>query len=90
VSFAVPARPGRQNEGGGVLAPPSLGRCPNHLRTMRVDDVDAVVHIFAACPNSLLFFLGQHHQGIGPCIVYEFAFDWRAHEIYQPSSIFYY
>jgi hypothetical protein len=42
-----------------------------------------VVHIFTACPNSVLFFLGQHHQGIAPCIVYEFDFDW-GHKTYQP------
>jgi SMODS-associated and fused to various effectors sensor domain len=47
---------------------------------------DAVVHIFAACPNSLLFFLGQHHQGISPCIIYEFDFDRRATKpISRPS-----
>jgi hypothetical protein len=54
---------------------------------MKADDLDAVVHIFAACPNSLLFFLGQHHQGIAPCIVYEFDFDRRAHKTYQPSFV---
>jgi hypothetical protein len=59
----------------------------NHVRTLKADDPDAVVHIFAACPNSLLFFLGQHHQGIAPCIVYEFDFDRQHHKTYQPSFI---
>jgi len=45
------------------------------------------VHIFAACPNSVLFYLGQQHQGIAPCIVYEFDFDRRAHKTYQPSFV---
>jgi SMODS-associated and fused to various effectors sensor domain len=48
---------------------------------------DAMAHIFAACPNSLLFFLGQQHQGIAPCIVYEFDFDRRGNKTYQPSFV---
>lgn len=58
-----------------------------HVRTVKADDPDAVAHIFAACPNSLLFFPGQHHQGIAPCIVYEFDFDRRVHKTYQPSFV---
>ena len=57
------------------------------LKDIKVDDVDAIVHIFAACPNSLLFFLGQQHQNIAPVIVYEFDFDREAHKTYQPSFI---
>ena len=58
-----------------------------HVVRSIVDDPDAVVHIFAACPNALLFFLGQSHQGIAPCIVYEFDFDRRMHKTYQPSFV---
>ena len=47
----------------------------------------SMVHIFAAAPNSLLFFLGQEHQAIAPCIVYEFDFDSRSHKTYQPSFV---
>jgi hypothetical protein len=41
-----------------------------------------VAHIFTACPNSVLFFLGQRHQGIAR-IVYEFDSDRRGHKTYQ-------
>lgn len=87
ISFAMPTGPGQQNVAGGEHAAALAEQVSNHLRTVKADDPDAVVHIFAACPNSLLFFLGQHHQGIAPCIVYEFDFDRRAHKTYQPSFV---
>ena len=59
----------------------------NHVRGAKANDPDSVIHIFAAAPNSLLFYLGQHHQAIAPCIVYEFDFDRKAHKTYQPSFI---
>ena len=33
------------------------------------------VHIFIAGPNGFTFFLGQHQQAIGPCVLYEWDFD---------------
>jgi hypothetical protein len=87
ISFALPTGPGQQSVVGGEHAAALAEQISNHLRMIKADDPDAVVHIFAACPNSLLFFLGQHHQGIAPCIVYEFDFDRRAHKTYQPSFI---
>jgi hypothetical protein len=85
VSFALPTGPGQQNVAGGAHAAALAEQISNHLRSLKVDDPDALVHIFAACPNSLLFFLGQQHQGIAPCIVYEFDFDRRGNKTYQPS-----
>lgn len=32
----------------------------------------AVVHLFAAAPNALLFFLGQYREALGRIQVYEF------------------
>lgn len=87
ISFAMPTGPGQQNAAGGEHAAALAEQVSNHLRTVKADDLDAVVHIFAACPNSLLFFLGQQHQGIAPCVVYEFDFDRRAHKTYQPSFV---
>lgn len=87
VSFAMPSGPGQQSVIGGEHAAVLAEQVSNYLRTMKAGDPDAVVHIFAACPNSLLFFLGQHHQGIAPCIVYEFDFDRRQHKTYQPSFV---
>ena len=83
----MPAGPGQQSIVGGEHASALAEQVSNCLREVKAADPDAVVHIFAACPNSLMFFLGQHHQGIAPCIVYEFDFDRRAHKTYQPSFI---
>lgn len=87
ISFAMPTGPAQQSVVGGEHAAALAEQVSNHLRTLKADDTDAVVHVFAACPNSLLFFLGQHHQSIAPCIVYEFDFDRRAHRTYQPSFV---
>jgi hypothetical protein len=87
ISFAMPTGPGQQSVAGGEHSAALAEQVSNHLRMAKADDPDAAVHIFAACPNSVLFFLGQHHQGIAPCIVYEFDFDRRAHKTYQPSFV---
>ncbi len=87
VSFAMPAGPGHQNVAGGAHAAALAEQQANHLRLMKQDDPDALVHIFAACPNSMLFFLGQHHQSIAPCVVYEFDFDRKGNKSYQPSFV---
>jgi hypothetical protein len=87
ISFSMPTGPGQQSVAGGEHAAALAEQVSNHVRTLKADDPDAMVHIFAACPNSMLFFLGQHHQGIAPCIVYEFDFDRQQHKTYQPSFI---
>lgn len=85
VTFGLPAGPGQQSILGGEHAATLAEQVANHLRELKSSDPDAVVHLFAAAPNSLLFYLGQHHQGIAPCVVYEFDFDRRRHKTYQPS-----
>jgi hypothetical protein len=87
ISFAFPSGPGHQNIAGGEHAAALAEQISNHVRMARAGNSDGVVHIFAAAPNSLLFYLGQHHQAIAPCIVYEFDFDRQAHKTYQPSFI---
>jgi hypothetical protein len=87
VSFDMPSGPGQQTVVGGQHAAALAEQVANHVRALKAGDPDALVHIFAACPNSLLFFLGQQHQGIAPCIVYEFDFDRRQHKTYQPSFV---
>ena len=87
ISFTMPSGPGQQSVAGGEHAAALAEQVSNHMREMAANAPDIVVHVFAACPNSLLFFLGQHHQGIAPCIIYEFDFDRRAHKTYQPSFV---
>lgn len=88
VFFTMPNGPGQQNVAGGGHAARLAEQVSNHLRQMKAHDLDAVVHIFAACPNALLFFLGQSHQGNAPCVVYEFDFDRKGSKTYQPSFVF--
>jgi SMODS-associated and fused to various effectors sensor domain len=85
ISFDLPTGPGQQTVVGGQHAAALAEQLSNCLRAIKLEYPDRMVHIFAACPNSFLFFLGQHHQAIAPCIVYEFDFDRRAHKTYQPS-----
>jgi hypothetical protein len=85
ISFAMPAGPGQQSVRGGEHAAALAEQISNCVRELKAESPDAIVHVFAACPNSLLFFLGQQHKGIAPCIVYEFDFDRLGNKTYQPS-----
>jgi hypothetical protein len=83
----MPTGSGQQTVIGGQHAAALAEQVSNQVRAIKAGDPDALVHIFAACPNSLLFFPGQQHQGIAPCIVYEFDFDRRQSKTYQPSFV---
>lgn len=85
ISCAIPTGPGQRNVAGGEHAATLAEQVSNRVRAVKENDPDAVIHIFAAAPNTLLFYLGQHHQAMAPCIVYEFDFDRRGNKTYQPS-----
>ena len=85
ISCAMPAGPGQRSVAGGEHAAALAEHVSNFVRVVKENDPDAVVHIFAAAPNTLLFYLGQHLQAMAPCIVYEFDFDRRGNKTYQPS-----
>ena len=85
ISCAMPTGPGQRSVAGGEHAAALAEQVSNVVRVVKESDPDAVVHIFAAAPNTLLFYLGQHHQAMAPCIVYEFDFDRRGNKTYQPS-----
>lgn len=87
VQFSLPAGPGGQTVAGGGHAAALAEQVSNAVRALKVNDPDAMAHIFAACPNALMFFLGQQHKAIAPCIVYEFDFDRRGFKTYQPSFV---
>lgn len=79
--------PSQRVVSGGGHAAALAEAVANHLRSMKGIDVDVVAHIFAAAPNALVFYLGQQHQAIAPCVVYEYDFDRRGNKSYQPSMI---
>lgn len=85
ISFEPPEGPGQQGVSGGEHAAHMAERLSNAVRSLKTNTPDATVHIFAACPNSLLFFLGQSHVALAPVIVYEFDFDRKGNKTYQPS-----
>jgi hypothetical protein len=85
LSFAIPGGPGSQGVAGGGHAVRLAEQVSNRIRAIKAADPDAVVHVFAAVPNSLLYFLGQQHQGMAPCVVYEFDFDRAGNRSYHPS-----
>lgn len=85
--FEFQEGPGHHNVAGGGHAAALAEQISFGVRKLREEDPDILVHIFAACPNSLLFFLGQHHQAIAPCIIYEFDFDRQGNKSYQPSFV---
>lgn len=87
VTFYFSDGPGQQNISGGEHAAVLAEQVSNTLRNLRIEGSDAVIHIFAACPNAFLFFLGQHHEGIEPCIIYEFDFNRSGNKTYQPSFL---
>ncbi|MFO1055017.1 MAG: SAVED domain-containing protein [Planctomycetota bacterium] len=45
----------------------------------------AVAHIFFACPNALMFFVGQLREALGRVALYEFDFGIERDGSYQPS-----
>lgn len=85
IAFSLPSGPGQRVVVGGEHAAILAEQIAYHLKAVKADYADATVHLFAACPNSLLFFLGQHHQNISPTIVYEFDYDNKGFKSYQPS-----
>lgn len=46
------------------------------------------LHIFAAAPNALVFFLGQLSHGLGSCVLYEYDFESNTPGAYHASLIF--
>lgn len=87
LSFSPPGGPSQRAVTGGGHASDLAGQVSNAVRRWRRGNHDATAHIFAACPNSLLYYLGQQHQAVSPCIVYEFDFDRQGNKSYQPSFI---
>ena len=72
---------------GGGHAAALAESVADRLRLVKGSEVDIIAHIFAAAPNALLFYLGQQHQAIAPCVVYEYDFDRRGDKTYHPSMI---
>ena len=86
LDFRPAAGPGGSALAGGAHAARLADQVTRKIRAAR-SNLDAVVHLFAACPNALMYFLGQQNRGIAPIIVYEYDFDRRGGKSYQPSFL---
>lgn len=87
IMFELPSGPSQQGVRGGGHAAALAEAISNYLRKSRGYDPSTIAHIFAAAPNAILFYLGQQHQAVAPCIVYEFDFDRRGNKSYHPSMM---
>lgn len=85
IAFRPSGGPGQQSIAGGAHAAQLAEQIAYRVKELKTDQSDSLIHIFAACPNSVLFFLGQNHSAIGPVIVYEYDFDGEGNRSYQPS-----
>jgi len=60
----------------------------NHLRLVKGNDVrHRCTCLRRGAERGWFFYLGQQHQAIAPCVVYEYDFDRRGNKSYQPSMI---
>jgi len=87
ISFEMQTGIGHTNIKGGEHAAELADKVSNEVNSVTEGDPGVVIHIFASAPNALLFYLGQHHQAMTPCIVYEFDFDRMGNKTYQPSFL---
>ncbi|CDZ30823.1 Hypothetical protein NGAL_HAMBI490_56950 [Neorhizobium galegae bv. officinalis] len=76
--------PGPRAVIGGEHAASLSDAAENAIRKARLV-VDAKTHVFVSGPNAFTFFLGQHQQAIGECVLYEFDFGKRVDGSYHPS-----
>ncbi|MER9124253.1 SAVED domain-containing protein [Mesorhizobium sp. M0959] len=76
--------PGQRSIMGGEHAATLADATENAVRKLRLP-VDAKTHIFVSGPNAFTFFLGQHRQAMGQCVLYEFDFGKRVDGSYHPS-----
>lgn len=83
--LAPPDGPGQRSVAGGEHAARMAEQASNIVRSIKAESPDATVHLFAACPNSFLYYLGQNHTALAPVVVYEFDFDRLGNKTYQPS-----
>ena len=85
--FLPTGGPGQGAVAGGEHAAAMAAQVATVLEAASAQHPDATTHVFVAGPNAFMFFLGQHRQGMGPCIIYEWDFDRKGSRSYQPSFL---
>ena len=85
IHFELPNKPSQSGVRGGEHAAMLADQIAEEVRGLCQDRGRGTVHLFAAAPNSFMFFLGQQTQAIGACKMYEFDFDGEREGGYFPS-----
>jgi len=89
LSCTLPPAPSNRAVVDGTHAQLLASQISSYLKENRTEEErQGKLHIFAAAPNALLFFLGQLGRGFGPCTLYEYDFETNALGTYQPSLSF--
>ncbi|UIJ85269.1 SAVED domain-containing protein [Rhizobium leguminosarum] len=76
--------PGQQSIAGGQHAGRLADAAADAVRRARLPH-GAKTHVFVSGPNAFSFFLGQHRQAMGPCMLYEYDFSGQIDRSYHAS-----
>lgn len=85
IHFTPPGGPGHGAVTGGAHAVALAEQISRETRNAKIENLRAPIHIFAACPNALLFYLGQNHESYAPSTMYEYDFHGFGSGTYSPS-----
>jgi hypothetical protein len=85
ISFSPPRGPGHSAVAGGAHAVQLAEQIARDVRKAKRGIPRTPVHVFAACPNALLFYLGQNHETYAPSTMYEYDFQGHGNGTYSPS-----
>lgn len=78
------AGPGQRTVASGAHAASLADEVAKAVKDARIP-ITASLHIFVTGPNAFTFFLGQHRQAMGRCVLYEYDFNRRVDGSYHPT-----
>ncbi|MNF91262.1 hypothetical protein D3C84_738560 [compost metagenome] len=84
LNITPPDGAGQGSVAGGAHAARLADDVANAVAKARIP-FGANVHVFSAAPNAVNFFVGQHAESMGSCILYEFDFNRRVDGSYHPT-----
>ena len=83
----LPKSPDHDSICGGRHASKLSHQIVEHLRSLKLQRTIETVHIFAAVPNSFMFYLGQQIETIGKFTMYEFDLEGNGTNSYTESVV---
>jgi hypothetical protein len=89
LAFTVLPEPARSSVRSGAHGWRLAEDLAQKIHTARTaEEREATLHVFAAAPTGLMFFLGRLSRGFGRCVLYEYDFESNAPGAYSPSLVF--